>query len=133
MFPRIGSRSEAAGTGKEGTVKVQGRGQLICDGPRGAVHNQTSGMNKYEVIGVVGEGAYGVVLKCRNKETNEVVAVKKFKVRSLAAFPCPRNTKRVRVVDFTRRTISGGVIAWLDHPLPLGSPGELSSPIPRRR
>ncbi|KAK3281501.1 hypothetical protein CYMTET_10709 [Cymbomonas tetramitiformis] len=36
-------------------------------------------MNKYEVLGVVGEGAYGVVLKCRNKETNEVVAVKKFK------------------------------------------------------
>lgn len=36
-------------------------------------------MNKYEVLGVVGEGAYGVVLKCRNKETNELVAVKKFK------------------------------------------------------
>lgn len=36
-------------------------------------------MNKYEVIGVVGEGAYGVVLKCRNKHTNEVVAVKKYK------------------------------------------------------
>jgi len=29
-------------------------------------------MNKYEVLGVVGEGAYGVVLKCRNKETNEI-------------------------------------------------------------
>lgn len=29
-------------------------------------------MNKYEIQGVVGEGAYGVVLKCRNKETNEV-------------------------------------------------------------
>lgn len=28
-------------------------------------------MNKYEVLGVVGEGAYGVVLKCKNKETNE--------------------------------------------------------------
>lgn len=28
-------------------------------------------MNKYEIIGVVGEGAYGIVLKCRNKETNE--------------------------------------------------------------
>lgn len=39
-------------------------------------------MNKYEVVGVVGEGAYGVVLKCRNKETGEIVAVKKFKVRS---------------------------------------------------
>jgi cyclin-dependent kinase-like len=29
-------------------------------------------MNKYEVLGVVGEGAYGVVLKCKNKETGEV-------------------------------------------------------------
>jgi hypothetical protein len=28
-------------------------------------------MNKYEVLGVVGEGAYGVVLKCKNKETSE--------------------------------------------------------------
>ena len=36
-------------------------------------------MNKYEVLGVVGEGAYGVVLKCRNKETQSVVARKKFK------------------------------------------------------
>eukprot|EP00952_Eustigmatos_sp_NYUAD-ZCMA_P013666 53993-Eustigmatos_ZCMA.PRE.1 len=36
-------------------------------------------MNKYEVLGVVGEGAYGVVLKCRNKETAEIVAIKKFK------------------------------------------------------
>ena len=29
-------------------------------------------MNKYEVLGVVGEGAYGVVLKCRNKENMEI-------------------------------------------------------------
>lgn len=36
-------------------------------------------MNKYEVLGVVGEGAYGVVLKCRNKENSTVVAIKKFK------------------------------------------------------
>lgn len=36
-------------------------------------------MNKYEVLGVVGEGAYGVVLRCRNKETTEIVAIKKFK------------------------------------------------------
>lgn len=28
-------------------------------------------MNKYEVLGVVGEGAYGVVLKCKNKENGE--------------------------------------------------------------
>ncbi|KAL4490773.1 hypothetical protein ABPG72_021827 [Tetrahymena utriculariae] len=36
-------------------------------------------MNKYEILGVNGEGAYGVVLKCRNKETQEIVAIKKFK------------------------------------------------------
>jgi cyclin-dependent kinase-like len=41
-------------------------------------------MNKYEVLGVVGEGnlplgAYGVVLKARHKETGELVAIKKFK------------------------------------------------------
>lgn len=34
---------------------------------------------RYEVLSIVGEGAYGVVLKCRNKETEEIVAVKKFK------------------------------------------------------
>lgn len=41
-------------------------------------------MNKYEVQGVVGEGnsylgAYSIVLKCRNKETGEIIAIKKFK------------------------------------------------------
>jgi cyclin-dependent kinase-like len=36
-------------------------------------------MNKYDILGVVGEGAYGVVLKCRNKENGEIVAIKKFK------------------------------------------------------
>ena len=35
--------------------------------------------NKYEVLEVVGEGAYGIVYKCRNKETNKFVAIKKFK------------------------------------------------------
>ena len=35
--------------------------------------------NKYEVLGVVGEGAYGIVYKCRDKETKEFVAIKKFK------------------------------------------------------
>ncbi|XP_059151470.1 cyclin-dependent kinase-like 5 isoform X2 [Physella acuta] len=36
-------------------------------------------MNKYEVIDIVGEGAYGVVMKCRHKENGEMVAIKKFK------------------------------------------------------
>ena len=36
-------------------------------------------MNKYDVLGIVGEGTYGVVLKCIHKETQQLVAIKKFK------------------------------------------------------
>jgi cyclin-dependent kinase-like len=36
-------------------------------------------MNKYEILNLIGEGAYGTVLKSLNKETNEIVAIKKFK------------------------------------------------------
>lgn len=36
-------------------------------------------MNKYEVLGIVNEGAYGIVYKAKNKETGEYVAIKKFK------------------------------------------------------
>ena len=28
-------------------------------------------MNKYEIIGIVGEGAYGIVYKAKNKENGE--------------------------------------------------------------
>lgn len=35
-------------------------------------------MDKYERHGTIGEGAYGVVYKCRNKETGARVAIKKF-------------------------------------------------------
>lgn len=28
-------------------------------------------MNKYEIIGIVGEGAYGVVYKAKHKDTQE--------------------------------------------------------------
>ncbi|PFH34810.1 hypothetical protein BESB_068430 [Besnoitia besnoiti] len=36
-------------------------------------------MNKYDMLDLVGEGAYGVVLKCRRKDTGELVAIKTFK------------------------------------------------------
>jgi cyclin-dependent kinase-like len=36
-------------------------------------------MGKYEILGVVGEGAFGIVYKAKNKETGEAVAIKKFK------------------------------------------------------
>ena len=36
-------------------------------------------MNKYEIKGIVGEGAYGIVYMAKIKETGETVAIKKFK------------------------------------------------------
>ncbi|RHY93716.1 hypothetical protein DYB35_001172 [Aphanomyces astaci] len=74
----------------------QSRGTIVTDTPLSTKRRETnsnsiigqslnsascacSSMNKYEVLGIVGEGAYGVVLKCRNKENGEVVAIKKFK------------------------------------------------------
>lgn len=35
-------------------------------------------MEKYESICTVGEGSYGVVLKCRDKSNGSIVAIKKF-------------------------------------------------------
>ena len=36
-------------------------------------------MDSYEKIGPIGEGTYGVVMKCRHKDTGLIVAIKKFK------------------------------------------------------
>ncbi|XP_005047925.1 PREDICTED: cyclin-dependent kinase-like 1 isoform X4 [Ficedula albicollis] len=35
-------------------------------------------MERYEKLGKLGEGSYGVVFKCRNKDTGQIVAIKKF-------------------------------------------------------
>lgn len=35
-------------------------------------------MDKYENVGLVGEGSYGVVMKCRHRESGQLVAIKKF-------------------------------------------------------
>jgi len=35
-------------------------------------------MEKYENLGIVGEGSYGMVLKCRHRQTGQLVAIKKF-------------------------------------------------------
>ena len=36
-------------------------------------------LNNYESLGRIGEGTYGVVLKCRHRISGELVAIKKFK------------------------------------------------------
>lgn len=66
-------------------------------------------MERYEQLSVVGEGSYGLVIKCRHRDTDQLVAVKKFveteedaTVRRMAlreirmlkvAFPILPNTK----------------------------------------
>ena len=35
-------------------------------------------MDKYEKISKIGEGSYGIVYKCRNRDTSQIVAIKKF-------------------------------------------------------
>ena len=35
-------------------------------------------MENYENLGLVGEGSYGMVMKCRHKRTSQLVAIKKF-------------------------------------------------------
>lgn len=32
----------------------------------------------YDNLGIVGEGSYGTVMKCKHKETGSIVAIKKF-------------------------------------------------------
>lgn len=35
-------------------------------------------MERYEKICKLGEGSYGLVYKCRNRDTGDIVAIKKF-------------------------------------------------------
>ncbi|VDP21860.1 unnamed protein product [Echinostoma caproni] len=35
-------------------------------------------MDRYEKLTRIGEGAYGVVFKCRHRDTGDIVAIKKF-------------------------------------------------------
>lgn len=35
-------------------------------------------MEKYDILSVVGEGSYGIVMRCRHRESGQYVAIKKF-------------------------------------------------------
>ncbi|KAK6754614.1 hypothetical protein RB195_013546 [Necator americanus] len=45
---------------------------------RGGIRRKVEAMEKYEKLGKIGEGSYGVVYKCRNRDNGQIVAIKKF-------------------------------------------------------
>ena len=53
---------------------------------------------KYEVLNVIGEGAYGIVMKCRKRSNGELVAVKKFKPSADTELMLKTATREVSVV-----------------------------------
>lgn len=87
-------------------------------------------MDKYEMIEVVGEGSYGVVMKCRHRQTGQLVAIKRFleteedlQVRKMA-FREIRMLKKlhhdnlVNMIEvFRRRKRFYLVFEYLDHTL----------------
>eukprot|EP00924_Labyrinthula_sp_SR-Ha-C_P006136 snap_masked-scaffold_54-processed-gene-1.54-mRNA-1 protein AED:0.24 eAED:0.26 QI:0/0/0/0.88/1/1/9/0/224 len=59
-------------------------------------------MNKFDVIKVIGEGAYGIVLKCINKKTGDFVALKKFKSDDEEAIVHKNIFREVRILRILR-------------------------------
>jgi len=43
-------------------------------------------MKRFEVLGVVGEGAYGVVLKCKNKKSREISPFFHLRINRLSCY-----------------------------------------------
>ena len=60
-------------------------------------------MNKYEILGIVGEGAYGIVYKAKVKETGQFVAIKKFKESAEEDLIVKKTTQReVKMLNFLK-------------------------------
>ncbi|XP_020285438.1 cyclin-dependent kinase-like 4 [Pseudomyrmex gracilis] len=85
-------------------------------------------MEKYENIEIVGEGSYGLVMKCRHRETGQIVAIKKFleteedvQVRKMAfreikVLKKLRHENLVNMIEvFRRRKRVYLVFEYLDH------------------
>ncbi|EZA59948.1 hypothetical protein DMN91_001389 [Ooceraea biroi] len=85
-------------------------------------------MEKYENIEVVGEGSYGIVMKCRHRGTGQMVAIKKFleteedlqvrkiAIREIRVLKKLRHENLVNMIEvFRRRKRLYLVFEYLDH------------------
>ncbi|XP_043280714.1 cyclin-dependent kinase-like 4 isoform X2 [Venturia canescens] len=85
-------------------------------------------MDKYETVEVVGEGSYGIVMKCRHRESGQTVAIKKFleteedvhvrkmALREIRMLKKLRHDNLVNLIEvFRRRKRFYLVFEYLDH------------------
>ena len=56
-------------------------------------------MEKYDIFRKIGEGSYGEVLQCRNKESHEIVAIKKFKTSDADPATKELNEREVKILQ----------------------------------
>ncbi|CAG2176653.1 unnamed protein product, partial [Oppiella nova] len=50
----------------------------IGEGSKSQRNHYTPVMEKYEKISKIGEGSYGIVFKCRSRDSGQLVAIKKY-------------------------------------------------------
>uniref|UniRef100_A0A915ENK5 Protein kinase domain-containing protein n=1 Tax=Ditylenchus dipsaci TaxID=166011 RepID=A0A915ENK5_9BILA len=59
-------------------------------------------LDKYEKLGKIGEGSYGVVFKCRNRDNGQIVAIKK-EIRMLKQLKHPNLVNLIEVFKRNRK------------------------------
>lgn len=84
-------------------------------------------MERYEKLGKVGEGSYGVVFKCRNKDTGQIVAIKKF----LESEEDPV-IRKIALREIRMLKVGGGRPRWLPAPLSAAAVAPAGSAPPLR-
>lgn len=82
-------------------------------------------MEKYENLGPVGEGSYGMVLKCRHRETQQIVAIKKFLDSDEDRMVKKIAMREVKMLRVSVVHASGGAISLINQCLKAGKRSEI--------